>query len=287
MGYLILSILFSTLIFVTFKLSERFKTSLVKLIVVNYVAASTLGVLFYPSALDIKSIIMAPWIPFAIIIGVLFIFFFFLIGKSTQLAGIGVTTIAGKMSMAFPILFSILFFSEGLNILKVLGLIAAFVSVFLCIYKPDATSPFNAKLFLPFVIFIGTGVVDSLIKYTQHYFVKNDTALLFSSTVFMVALILGLFYNLFFERNIIEYTKAPLLLGGTVLGVANFGSLYFLMQALENSQLDSSIVFGINNLSIVGISVIIGLIVFSEKINRINLFGIILALLSIVILTQF
>ena len=103
--------------------------------------------------------------------------------------------------MAFPILFSILFFSEGLNILKVLGLIAAFVSVFLCIYKPEATSPFNAKLFLPFVIFIGTGVVDSLIKYTQHYFVKNDTALLFSSTVFMVALILGLIYNLFFERN--------------------------------------------------------------------------------------
>ncbi len=287
MLYLTLSILSSTIIFLTFKISEHLKLNLVKLIVVNYVAASLLGFSVYPASFTPGTIISSAWLPFAIMVGVLFLFFFFLIGKSTQLAGVGVTTIASKMSMAIPVLFSILYFSEGLTLFKVTGLIAAFFSVFLCIYQPGNHSQGKAKLILPIIIFAGTGIADSLIKYAQHFYVKESTTLLFSSTVFVVALILGLLYSLLFERKYIEYIKIPLLVGGIVLGTANFCSLYFMVQALEKSQLDSSIVFGINNLCIVALSVIIGYFFFFEKINRINLSGIILAILAITLLTCF
>ena len=287
MVYLILSILSSTLIFLTFKISERYNLSLVKLIVVNYITASALGFSFYPGEFSVHSIYTSSWIPFAILIGVLFVLFFFMIGKSTQLSGVGVTTIASKMSMAIPILYSLIFFSEELNIVKLTGLVAAFFSVFLCIYKPGQNSIFNLKLILPIIIFFGTGFADSLIKYTQHFLVKNDITLLFSSTVFSVALVFGLLYSLVFERKFNEYIRIHLLVGGMVLGAANFGSLYFLMQSLEKTSIESSIIFGVNNLSIVGLSVIIGFFVFSEKLNRINLIGIILAILSIIILTRF
>lgn len=287
MIYLILSILSSTLIFTTFKISESYKFSLVKLIVINYITASLLGFSFYSEPFNSQNVYASSWFPFAIIIGVLFVLFFFMIGKSTQLSGVGVTTIASKMSMAIPILYSLIFFSEELTIIKLTGLVAAFLSVFLCIYKPGQNSIFSLKLFLPILIFFGTGLADSLIKYTQHFLVKNDIALLFSSTVFSVALVFGLLYSLVFERKFKEYLSIRLLVGGMVLGASNFGSLFFLMQSLEKTRIESSIIFGINNLSIVGLSVIIGYFIFSEKMNRINLIGIALAVLSIIILTKF
>lgn len=287
MVYLILSILSSTLIFLTFKISERYKLSLVKLIVVNYVTASALGLSFYPEKFNVQSIYTSQWLPLAILIGVLFVFFFFMIGKSTQISGVGVTTIASKMSMAIPVLYSLVFFSEEMSIVKILGLVAAFFSVFLCIYKPGQISVYNLKIVLPLIIFLGTGIADSLIKYTQHFLVKNDVALLFSSTVFSVALLCGLLYSFAFERKFRQYARFPLIIGGMVLGAANFGSLYFLMQSLEKSKIDSSIIFGINNLSIVGLSVLAGFFIFSEKLNRVNILGIALAVLSIIILTRF
>ncbi len=287
MIYLILSILSSTLIFLTFKVSERFKFNLVKLIVINYITAVSLGFLLFQEPFRPGVIIAEPWFPFAAIIGTFFLFFFFLIGKSTQIAGIAVTTIAGKMSVAFPILFSIIYFSEEVRFLKITGLIAAFFALFFCIYKPGKNSLTSARLFLPVLIFVGTGIVDSMIKYTQQVHTENNESLLFSASVFTVSLILGLGYSLIFERKFNEYANFYLLLGGIVLGASNFCSLYFLMQALEESQLDSSIVFGINNLCIVGLSVVIGYFIFSEKMNRVNLLGIILAILSIVLLTRF
>jgi len=285
MAYLILSILSSTLIFITFKLSERFHSSLVKLIVINYVTASILGFSFYRDPIDVSFICSAPWFSFAVIIGFLFALFFFLIGKSTQLAGISITTIASKMSVAIPVLFSVLFFAEGISILKSTGLIAAFLSVFLCSYKPGKKNT-KIKFILPLVIFTGTGISDSLIKYAQQMWVKNDTVLLFSATVFTVAFLAGIIYSLVHEQKINDYADIRLLSGGVLLGMFNFGSLYFFIQALEKSRLDSSVVFGLNNVSIVGLSVLCGYFVFSEKINRINLLGIMLAFASIFILTN-
>ncbi|MDX9883513.1 MAG: hypothetical protein RBS73_15745 [Prolixibacteraceae bacterium] len=287
MIYLILSILFSTLIFLTFKISERFKFSLVKLIVINYIVAASLGYTFYSGTYSPGSIVSASWFSFASLLGFLFIIFFFLIGKSIQIAGIAVTTIASKMSVAIPILFSILYFSEETNFLKITGLIAAFFALLLCIYKPEKKTMVPARLFLPVLIFIGTGIADSLIKYNQHQHVKNNEALLFSSTVFAVALVPGLLYSFIFERKFAGYANIPTLLGGIVLGVSNFGSLFFLMKTLEKSTFDSSVVFGINNLCIVALSVITGYFIFSEKMNRINWTGVVLAILAIVLLTGF
>lgn len=287
MIYLLLSILSSTLIFITFKITERFNANLVKLIVINYVVASLLGFLFYPGTIEIKTILTSNWLPFSMIIGILFILMFFLIGKSTRIAGVAVTTIAGKMSMAIPILFSILYFSEPITFLKITGLILAFIALFLSIFKPGKNQIRNILFLFPLIIFLGTGLADSFVKYSQHFYVKNDEALLFSSVVFSVALFLGLAYSFIIDKKPKEYLKPSVLWGGIILGTSNFGSLYFFIQALHFSKMDSSVVFGVNNLSIVCLSVIIGYFVFSEKMNKINLLGILLAIASIIILSRF
>jgi len=68
------------------------------------------------------------------------------------------------------------------------------------------------------------------------------------------------------------------------LGLVNFGSLYFIINALNTSKLNSSLVFALINISIVCLSAIIGILYFKEKLNKLNITGIILAILSLFLL---
>lgn len=287
MIYLLLSILSSSVIFTTFKITERFKTNLVKLITVNYLVAALLGFSFNHNPLSVSDALTSKWLPFALLIGFSFILMFFLIGYSTRLSGVAVTTIAGKMSMVIPILFSILYFSEKTTILKVSGLVLATVAVFLTSYR-SVNKAKNLILFiLPIAIFLGSGITDSIVKYAQNYFVPNSMSLLFPAMVFLTALLLGLLFILINPKSISKSFTIVELIGGTILGIANFGSLYFFILALNNSKLDSSIVFGLNNICIVLFSILIGSIMFKEKLSRVNFSGVLMTVIAILILMKY
>ncbi len=287
MGYLILSILSSTVIFTTFKITERYNTNLIKLITVNYLVATLLGFSFNRYPITISGTLTSRWLPFALLIGLSFILMFFLIGYSTRRSGVAVTTIAGKMSMVIPILFSILYFTEKTTFLKITGLLIATMAVFLASYHPIRKKGSLLLVVLPISIFIGSGITDSIIKYAQNFFIPNDMSLLFPSVVFLTALMLGLLFILLKPKSFSKSITIAELIGGTILGIANFGSLYFFILALNNSKLDSSIVFGMNNICIVIFSVLIGLLLFREKLSGINRAGLFLALTAILILMNY
>lgn len=287
MVYLFLSIFSSSLIFVTFKIAERYKANLVKLITINYLIASILGFSLNHYPVSFSIILHNKWIPFAILVGILFIVLFFLIGYSIRVSGVAATTIAGKMSMAIPILFSILYFSEKTTFLKITGLILAAIAVFLSIYRPLCQKKNLWPIFIPIVIFAGSGLTDSIIKYAQIHHIPNNLGLLFSSVVFLTSLFAGLVF-----LSLKQGSKAPVislaeLSCGTILGIANFGSLYFLIMTLNNSGFESSVIFGLNNMCIVLLSALIGNIGFKEKLSKINFAGILLALISIAILMNY
>jgi drug/metabolite transporter (DMT)-like permease len=287
MIYLFLSILSSTVIFLTFKATDRFKTDLVKLITVNYLVATILGFSFNHYSISFYDSLTSKWMPFALLIGLSFILMFLLIGYSTRRSGIAVSTIAGKMSMVIPILFSVFCFSEKSTFFKSTGLILAVISVFLSSYRPVSKKNNILLIVLPIVIFIGSGITDSIVKYAQNYFVSNSMTMLFSAVVFLTALILGLLYIFVNPGSVSKTITLAELIGGSILGIANFGSLYFFIHALNNSKLESSIVFGLNNLGIVLCSILIGSTLFQEKLSKVNFTGIILAIFSILILMNY
>jgi drug/metabolite transporter (DMT)-like permease len=287
MIYLFISVISSTAIFLTFKLSDRFNTDLIKLITVNYLVASVLGFSFIHYPISILKIFTSTWIPLSVLIGFLFILMFFLIGQSTRRSGIAVTTIAGKMSMVIPILFSVLYFSEKSSFLKTFGLVLAVAAVFLSIYRPLGKKKNLVLIVLPLIIFLGSGITDSIIKYAQNHYVSNSNTILFSSVVFLSALVFGLLYIFFSPKNISKSVTISELIGGTILGIANFGSLYFFIKALNNSKLESSVVFGLNNLCIVLLSILLGKIVFQEKLLKVNYLGIFMAISAILILMNY
>jgi drug/metabolite transporter (DMT)-like permease len=287
MIYLLLSILSSSVIFITFKVTERFKTNLIKLITVNYLVAAILGFSFNRHPISILNALSSEWLPYALLIGFAFILMFFLIGYSTRLSGVAVTTIAGKLSMVIPILFSILYFSEKTNTLKISGLILATFAVLLTSYRPIDKAKNVKLIILPIAIFLGSGITDSIVKYAQSYHVPNSMSLLFPAVVFLTALIFGLIFIILKPKSISKNISIAELIGGSILGIANFGSLYFFILALNNSKLDSSIVFGMNNICIVLFSILIGFALFKEKLSKVNFAGVLLAVIAILILMNF
>lgn len=282
---LLLSILCSSFIFITFKFIENLKINTFIPIIINYVIATCLGI-FLSSSVTIlnPAIYNSEFIVISLISGALFIAMFSSIALSTQKAGISITSIAGKMSVVFPIIFSIFYFNEDVTILKIFAIFIALTSIVLTVYKKGKTD-YN-RLIFPLVIFIGIGILDSIMKYSQGVFLNAQNLPVFTALCFGIAGIIGLIISIF-KKNVVQHLKNyRTYLAGVILGLLNYGSMYFLIKALNNSTFASSITFGLNNLGIVSYSVLAGLILFKEKLSLINWVGLILSIISIILLTK-
>lgn len=278
---IIATILSSTSIYIIFRLAKDYSCKIQNLITINYLVASLFGFGFFLQ-FDLSTITgLKPLLPSGIVLGTLFIGMFFLIGNSSQKAGITITTLANKLSLVFPVLFSMLWFHESVSTFKNIGIFTAVSALFLTIYKKDIKKTNLVYIFLPFAIFIGSGITDSFVKYAQTVKIPPENSALFSCIVFFVAFILAAAISLIGIKSINIKVHSPTLILGVLLGLVNFGSLYFLINALNKSRLESSLVFTIVNISIVVMSSLVGTIFFKEKLNNLNITGIILAILSL------
>ena len=292
MIFLILSILSSAAIYVIFKFLDRFKIATFNVIIINYITATILGVLLTKTNVDIFPILKNEWFPYSVLIGILFIMMFVIIARSSQIVGIAITTISNKMSVIIPIAVSIII--DPLDVLtnfKATGIILAILAVFLSVYRKRKVEFDPRNIYLPILLFLGMGLVDSIVKYAQQYYVADDVLPVFTVILFAMAAIAGIITKIIRKTSFKELISIKTLLWGIGLGLSNYGSLYFLIRALNfknktGETLDGSIVFGINNLGVIAVSVLIGLIVFKEKYLKINWVGIILSFIAIYILSQ-
>ncbi len=282
MIWILFAILSSASIFVIFKLLQRFSLPTLPVILVNYIVATFFG-FWLAGGIPHYNTTDMQWLLPAIIIGVLFIVNFFLMAYSAQNIGISITTVAGKMSVIIPMVFSIYFYSEDLPAFKIIGIVLAMAAVFMAVFKKD-NGRFNPlKLIVPFIIFASMGVTDALLKYAQDAYISDDKAPVFSASLFGIALILAFLFLTIRPKNFVQFSRWPVWLAGLVLGLVNFGSVYFVILALNSKVFDSSIVFGITNICIVTISALVGGLVFREKLSVVNIVGIVLSVAAIAI----
>jgi drug/metabolite transporter (DMT)-like permease len=286
MLYLLFAILTSTGIFICFKYLEKFNIDILSAIVINYVTAACCGFILSDNKQNFNNLLHQEWLTLAIFIGILFIVVFFIIGTSTQKAGISVTTLASKMSFVIPMIFSFLYYHEETNAQKFIGIGLAIAAVLLSIYK-DKRDKINRKyLWLPILLFFGAGTVDSLVKFAQEEHLQTGGTEEFSTLLFAIATLSGLIALLIKREKITKLISPKVLVGGILLGLVNFGSLYFLIGSLSHSGFETSVVFSIINIGIVSLSVIFGITLFKERLNKVNLLGIVLAFIAIFILTN-
>lgn len=286
MIYLLLSIIASTLIFINFKLFERFHINILQAIVVNYVIAFTTGIISYEGTVTISQLPKLDWFYYTLALGALFIIVFNLMAITTQRSGLSVVSVATKMSVVIPVLFGLFYYSESLGAFKLIGIGLALIAVYLSSIKTNKGINIDRKLILlPILVFIGSGIIDTSIKFLEDTYVAQNDVPLFSAIIFLSAAIVGLILvvNQVIKGNF--KFEAKNIIAGICLGIPNYFSIYFLVKTLRSDILDSSGIFTINNVAIVTISTLAGIILFKEKLLRKNWIGIGLAILSIILIS--
>ena len=286
MIYLLLSILASTIIFIIFKLFEKFQINIFQAIVVNYCIAFTTGILSYNGTITISQLPNLDWFYYTLILGALFIIVFNLMGITTQKSGLSVVSVATKMSVVVPVLFGLLYYNESLGGVKLIGIAIALIAVYLTSNKSKQGISVNRKsIVLPILVFIGSGIIDTSIKFLEDTYVANNDVPLFSAIIFLAAAVIGfIFIIIQIIRGSFKF-EFKNIIAGICLGVPNYFSIYFLVKTLRSDILESSGIFAINNVSIVALSTFAGIFIFKEKLIRKNWIGIALAILSIVLIS--
>ena len=286
MIYLLLCVISSTSIIILFKYFSRFEINNFNAIIINYLTAALLGLTISFNSLRNTNVFIQSWFPLALLIGILFVVMFYMIAITTQKAGISVSSVASKMSVIVPMLFSILYYHEQINNYKIAGMALAVIAVVFTAIRKNIHFENRKYLFLPIILFIGMGLVDSLVKFSQHEYLRDQNLPVFSTLLFTISAITGIIIRLFRKSQNQSAINITMVTGGMLLGIAHYGSLYFLVQALNSNFVDSSIIFGLNSIGIVLLSVFLAIILFKEKLSFINWTGIVLSIITIFILTR-
>ena len=205
--------------------------------------------------------------------------------KVTQIQGVAVVSMAVKMSLALPVAFSLILFQEKLSVANILGLILTFVALYIITWKKKSTSTAQVFAWGTVVLFLGSGLIDILLKWNQVHYLNEEsegifTALTFGSAAFYG--FLGLVYNKIKKKEALFTAKDTV--AGILLGIPNYGSIYFLIQVLQIPNLNASIAFPVNNLGIVVLSFLLSILLFKEKPNTKRILGFALALLAIALM---
>lgn len=284
MIYIILSVLVNTLLFIIFKLFDKYKVDTFQAIVVNYFFAFAVANWTSDSHFSITQTPKEDWFWGAVFLGFLFITIFNVLAKTAQKLGLSVVAVASKMSVVIPVLFGLFIYHETAGLYKITGIILALVAV--CFTSVNESKTFNKSyIYLPIILFLGSGTLDATLKYVEKMYVAENETKIYTSVIFLTAFILGV---LFLGIQLI-IGKAKLKMrnfyAGIILGVPNFYSIYFLLKALQTKGLESSTLFTINNVSIVLFSTVVGFLLFKEKLSKKNVFGIALAIISIILIT--
>jgi drug/metabolite transporter (DMT)-like permease len=221
-------------------------------------------------------------------IGFLFIGVFMLTAKVIHTSGLTIASVLSKMSVVIPVLAGIFLYNEKLNLLKTIGIFLALLAVFLINIQrhPQQIQKATSSVIALLVIyFIGSGLVDTSIKYAQARLITPQTDKLYIVAIFLSAFLFGLAKLIFDFIKTKKGVTLRSIAGGFVLGFANFFSLFFVIKALSVPGALSAVTYPVMNVGVLVLSSVTGVIFFKERTEPINVAGIIFAIAAIVMLS--
>ncbi|MEN8816749.1 MAG: EamA/RhaT family transporter [Nonlabens sp.] len=283
MIWLVLSIVISSFLYVIFKYFQVFKVNTLHAIIVNYLVACATGFIAYGSVPNLENIIGASWLYYALFLGALFITIFNIMALTSQKNGLSVAAVSSKMSLVIPVLTGFWLYNESIGWIKFLGIFLALSSVYLSSIKSkNGLKLDKGLLILPVLLFLGSGIIDTTLKYAEKTHVPNGDEPLFSAICFATAFIIGLCV-LIYEASKKRFLNSTSIIAGVALGIPNYFSIFFIIKALK-SGIESSILFPINHVGTVLLTTVFGVLIFNERLIPKNYLGIALAMIAIVVI---
>lgn len=282
MFFVVLSVLCSVLVSVLLKLARRLAIDVAQAIAWNYVVAGVLtAVILRPSLAPLHEP-GAPWLAL-IGLGVLLPTIFLALGASVRHAGIVRSDAAQRLSLLLSLLAAFALFGERFTAFKLAGIVLGLLALLCMIWRGGvvAVSEDSANWRYPLLVFAGFGSIDILFKCVASAGVPLGTSL-----QAMFALALPLAFAVPLWRRLRGPARFNLrgLLGGVALGLANFGNILFYLRSHRALPNQPALVFASMNIGVVALGAVVGLLLFRERLSRLNRGGVLLAALAIAVM---
>ena len=288
MVYLVLAILGSGVIPVTFRAFEGWRVNQFWAIPVNYFTCILLGSLFTEGPLAPAILIAQPWILFAVVQGVILAVNFYLLAHTAQRAGVAIAALASRLSVAIPSLLAFSLYGDSLTWVKIAGLSAALVALYLCT-APDARSSGARSRLLqlsPITLFLTFGCYFTILKYLQTYYLTEAS---YHSYVmagfffaFLTSIAIGLAKGVFAASDF----RPRQLVAGIFLGLINYIAIYALLRMLAVKEWESSQVYPIYSVGVVAVATLLAFFCFRERLSRQKVVGLAVGMLAVALLNR-
>ncbi len=280
MVYLAIAIILNTLIFALFKVFGIRHVNTFHAIVANYFVCVITGTLFTGIGEVLNQPIDAPWIYIALVLGAVFITILYLAALTAQKFSLAAASIASKMAFVVPVLVSIILkMNHNFVWYNYLGVLLALLATYMSSAADTSRPIVGNKLLwlLPFFLFLGSGLIDTVINYTNLHYIDESSVRAFPVYIFLSAAVIGGLILLVRGEKIV----AKSIIAGIFLGVINYFTVFTFLKALAQLDNNGALVFPIFNTGIVVLSTLLGLVVFHEKLSLVNKIGIGLAVVAI------
>ena len=258
------------------------------IITVNYITCLISTLVVNADTLTYQSMKAETLNVYAFLLGGLFIITFNIMSKTVTHFGIMISSVTQKMSLIAPIMIGVLFYAENLTIFRIIGIIAAMGAI-VVINMPFNKDPEQKRKWIFWLYPLLTWLLSSIID-AAFYLLGKSTgskqSAMFLATLFCTAATLGILLMIIQKIKNAERIPLHIIPYGILLGVPNFMSIHYLMKAIGQGW-DASLMFPINNVGIIAISMVGALLIFKEKANKFKLMGIALAISAVLLIALF
>ncbi|NYT76179.1 EamA/RhaT family transporter [Alcaligenaceae bacterium] len=276
---LIISIACSVAVSILLKMARRQNIAIDQAIAVNYVVAAAFCLIVLrpqPASLLSPS---TPWWILALL-GVLLPTIFLAMAGAVRHAGIVLSDAAQRLSLFIPLIAAFVIFSEDVSGTKLSGIAIALVALVCLLLRPRQSSGSGDTLKttgLLLAVWVGYGTIDILFKQLA------KSGAVFSSSLFAAFALAGIliFVYLTLRRTVWQRRN---IVAGLVLGLLNFGNIYFYIRAHQVFPDNPTLVFSAMNIGVISLGTLVGAGFFRERLSWVNAVGIVLAISAIVIL---
>lgn len=303
MIFLVVAVLCSVAVSVLLKILRQQHIDIRQTILAGYPVAFLLTWgLFEPQTADIATLPVAAW-AIVMALGILLPLVFILLGRAIGTVGIIATDAAQRLSLLIPIIAAFVLFGETVTFQRMIGIGIGFLALAALAYRrphspmfqsdakaapvtpaqgEDATQTSSISSKLPTVfwltsVWLGYGVIDILFKQVA----KQGSA--FSLILFLSFGIAGLLLFGYLLRCRVRW-QSRALVAGVLLGLLNIGNIYAYIKAHQLLSDAPSIVFTGMNVGVIALATVIGVVIFSERLRKINIVGLILAICCVTVL---
>ena len=279
MMYLTIAVLCSVAVSVLLKILRQRNIDIRQTIVAGYPVAFLLTWFLLKPDISGLSTLGGTW-GIIVALGLLLPAVFIILGRAIAAVGMVATDAAQRLSLIIPIVAAFLLFGEVLTGTRIFGLVLGFLALAALVYRPQHGTVDKQVRQTPlwlFGVWAGYGLIDILFKQVA----KQGAA--FPLTLFVSFGVAGLLLFIYLLITRVRW-QGSALSAGLLLGALNMGNIYAYVRAHQVLSESPSIVFTGMNVGVIAVATIIGVGVFKEPLNRINIVGLVLAIFCVAVL---